>query len=123
MAIQKEVVVVDASTGEIYGPRPRKIKRTEPFFMTYQEAAKELAKSKFTGMELRVLLYLQSIADYDNVAQITQAFLAKELDTTEATISISIKHLVEKDAITTPVINGRKAFKISSHISTRGKAK
>jgi len=91
--------------------------------MTYQAAAKELAKAQFTGMELRVLLYLQSIADYDNVAQVSQKFLSDELDTTEATISLSVKHLVEKGAITTPQVNGRKAFIIGEHISTRGKAK
>jgi len=91
--------------------------------MTYQEAVKNLAKAKFTSMELRVLLYFQGIMDYDNIAQISQAFLAKELDTTESTISLSIKHLVEKGAVAVEYVNGRKAFKVSPEISERGKTK
>lgn len=123
MAIQKEIVVVDASTGEIYGPKPRKTKRTEPFFMVTQKEAIELAKKGLTGKEHDVLLYLQGIVDYDNIAQVSQAHLAKQLNTTEVTISNAIKRLCELHIIQRVEIQGRKAFKISSTVSTRGKVK
>lgn len=123
MTVQKEVVVVDAQTGEVYGPRPRKVKRTEPFFMTTQKASIELAKLKLTAMEYRIVHYLQGIADYDNVANISQKFLADELETTEATISISLKKLDEMGIVHKDEMNGRKVFIISSKVSTRGKCR
>lgn len=123
MAVQKEVVVVDATTGEIYGPKPKKTKRTEPFYMTTQQASIELAKLKLTAMEYRILHYLQGIADYDNVAQTSQVFLAKELQTTEATISVSLKRLDELGVVHKVDLHGRAAFQISQKISTRGKVK
>lgn len=123
MAVQKEIVVVDASTGEIYGTKPRKIKRLEPFFMTTQQASIELSKLKLTAMEYRIVHYLQGIADYDNVAHVSQAFLAKELETTEATISISLKRLSELNVVKRDEVCGRKVFIISSNVSTRGRVK
>ena len=123
MSDNNGMLVVNAQTGEVYAPKQRKIKRTEPFFMVEQKSAIELAKESFTGMDLRILLYLQGLADYDNICQPSQKFLAFELSTTEATVSISIKHLVEKGAITIENIAGRKAFKINSNVSTRGKMK
>jgi predicted transcriptional regulator len=123
MAVQKEVVVVDATTGEIYGPRPRKTKRLEPFYMTTQQASIELAKLKLTAMEYRILHYLQGIADYDNMAQTSQVFLAKELNTTEATISVSLKRLHELGVVHKVEHCGRWVFVIDQRVSTRGKVK
>ena len=123
MAIQKEVVVVDAATGEVYGPKVRKIKRTEPFYMVTQKEAIDLAKQGLSAKEHDILLYLQGIADYQNVAQVAQSFLAKEISTTEVTVSNAIKHLCELGIIRRVTVNGRKGFKIASSISTRGRAK
>jgi hypothetical protein len=123
MVLQKEVVVVDALTGEVYGPRPRKIKRMEPFYMVTQKEAIDLAKQGLTAKEHDVLLYLQGIADYQNIAQVAQSFLAKEINTTEVTISNAIKHLCELDILRRVTVNGRKGFEISAKISTRGKVK
>jgi hypothetical protein len=123
MAIQKEVVVVDASTGEVYGPRPRKIKRTEAFYMVTQKEAIDLAKQGLTAKEHDVLLYLQGIADYENVAQVAQSFLAKEINTTEVTVSNAIKHLCDLDILRRVTVNGRKGFEISTKVCTRGKIK
>jgi len=91
--------------------------------MTYQKTAIDVAKKKFSGAELSVLLFLQGKADYDNIAQVSQAFIAKEIGNTEATVSLAIKHLIEEGVITSSQINGRKAFIISYDVSTRGKAK
>ena len=113
MEIQKEVVIVDFATGEVCAPRPREIRRTEPFFMTYQKSAIDVAKKKFSGAELSVLLFLQGKADYDNIAQVSQAFIAKEIGNTEATVSLAIKHLVNEGVISVAQVNGRKAFVIS----------
>lgn len=123
MAVHKEIVVVDAATGEVYTPQQKKTKRTEPFYMTNQADAIELAKLKLTAMEYRVLLYLQGIADYDNTAQAAQVFLAKELEATEATISVCLKRLVELGLIRRTDQHGRAAFIINKKVSTRGKAK
>lgn len=123
MAVEKEIVVVDAATGEIYQPQPKKKKRTEAFFMTIQSEAIELAKLKLTSMDHRVLLYLQGLADYDNVAQTSQVFLAQELETTEATISACLKRLEENHLLKKEKIRGQFLFKIDSRVSTRGKVK
>lgn len=121
--IVEKVVVVDKDTGEIYGPQPRKKKRQEPFYMTTQQDSIDLAKRKLTAMELRVLLYLQGVADYDNIASVSQAFLAKELETTASTISLSLKSLVEAGLLIKEEFHGRPAFRISTNVSTRGKLK
>lgn len=123
MAANKEIVVVNSLTGEVYTPQPRKTKRTEPFYMTNQADAIELAKLKLTSMDHRILLYLQGIADYDNTAQASQIFLAKELEATEATISVCLKRLAEFGLIRKTEQHGRSAFVISDKVSTRGKAK
>lgn len=122
MKERKEIVVIDGKTGEIYGKKPRKVKRTEEFFMMTQDAAINLAKMKLTGMEHNVLLYLQGVADYKNVVpKITQAFLAKELNTTEATISVSIKGLIDNGIIRKQSILGTDHFIINPDISARGR--
>jgi Mn-dependent DtxR family transcriptional regulator len=74
-------------------------------------------------MEYRILHYLQGIADYDNIAQTSQVFLAQQLETTEATISVSLKRLDELGVVKKIPYHGRTAFEISQKISTRGKVK
>jgi hypothetical protein len=96
---------------------------SEPFYMTTQQASIELAKLKLTAMEYRILHYLQGIADYDNIAQTSQVFLAQQLETTEATISVSLKRLDELGVVKKIPYHGRTAFEISQKISTRGKVK
>jgi DNA-binding MarR family transcriptional regulator len=123
MTTPKEIIVVNGVTGEVYKPQPKKIKRSEAFYMTIQTDSIILAKKKLTGMEHSVLLYLQGLADYDNVAQTSQVFLAEQLDTTEATISNCLKKLAEKGLIQKEKIRGQFLFKINQSVSTRGKVK
>lgn len=123
MASDKEIIVVNATTGEVYERKPRKIKRTEAFYMTYQKDAIQLAKMNLTGTEHNIIRYLEGIADFDNVASVSQTFLAQEIGATEATISVSIKHLVELGIIRKEKICGRQVFIISQNVSTRGKIK
>jgi predicted transcriptional regulator len=124
MVGEKEIIVVDASTGEIYTPQPKKKKRTEAFFMTTLAAAIELAKLDLTRMDLKLLIYLQGNADYDNrISGISQVFIAQELQTTEATISACIKHLEEKGLVRKVKETGVVAFILSERVSTRGKTK
>ena len=91
--------------------------------MVTQKEAIDLAKRGLSAKEHDILLYLQGIADYQNIAQVAQSFLAKEVGTTEVTVSNAIKRLCELEIVHRVTINGRKGFEISSTISTRGKAK
>jgi DNA-binding MarR family transcriptional regulator len=123
MAADKEILVVNAATGELYERRPRKTKRVEAFYMTNQKDAIELAKAGLSATEHNILRYLEGIMDYDNVASVAQSYLAEQLGTTEATVSISLKHLAEKGIVRKDRINGRWVFIVSSKASTRGKLK
>lgn len=124
MIIQKEVVVIDGLTGEVYGKHQKKRKRTEAFYMTTQESSIELAKMKLTGMEYSILLYLQGLEDYENtVYGLSQVKLAADLQTTEATISLALKHLEELSLIRKDKNRGHVAFIVSPKVSTRGKVK
>jgi predicted transcriptional regulator len=57
------------------------------------------------------------------LAQTSQVFLAKELSTTEATISVSIKRLHELGVVHKIEHCGRWVFVIDQKVSTRGKVK
>jgi len=92
--------------------------------MTTLAAAIELAKLDLTRMDLKLLIYLQGNADYDNrIAGVSQVFIAKELTTTEATVSVCLKHLEEKGLIRKEKEKGVVAFFLSDKVSTRGKVK
>lgn len=116
----KELLIHDTGTGELFPPRSRKKKRKEGFYMTTQADAVCLAKMKLTGMEHSILLYLMGVMDYNNVAIISQAFLASELDTTEATISGCIGKLVDKSLINRVVVAGSKGFEVTKLLASRG---
>ena len=119
----EKVIVVDAATGEVYSPQPRKTKRTEFFYMTKQRDAIALAKMNLTRMEHNVLLFLEGKMDYDSCARVSQAYIAEELGTTETTVSLSVKGLLEKGIITRPLVNGMKVYRVAEHIAARGKEK
>lgn len=92
--------------------------------MVDQSAAIELAKLKLTGMEHNVLLYLQGLSDYDNVvSQVSQVFLAEELTTTEATVSVCLKRLAELGLVQKQRLRGCTVFTINPKISARGRLK
>jgi Mn-dependent DtxR family transcriptional regulator len=70
------------------------------------------------------LIYLQGNADYDNrISGVSQVFIAKELATTEATITACFKHLEEKGLVHKAKEKGVNAFILSEKVSTRGKVK
>jgi len=120
----KDIFIVNKTTGEIFEPKKKKQKRTEEFYMTTKSASIELAKMKLSGMEHNILLYMQGLCDYDNfVPKITQAFLAAELDATEATISNGLKRLSDLGLIHKIPMHGTWQFQIDPRVSTRGKAK
>lgn len=124
MEKRNEIFIVDRATGEIFEPKKKKLKRTEEFYMTTMSASIDLAKMKLSGMEHSILLYLQGLSDYDNfVPRITQAFLAKELDVTEATISNGLKHLTDLGLLHKVPMHGTWQFRIDPRVSTRGKVK
>lgn len=118
-----DYLLVNQTTGEIVEPRKHKHRRTEEFYMTRQEDAIRLAKMKLTGMEHNVLLYLEGVMDYDNIARTTQKNIADELASTEATISTTINSLVEKNLLAKTEILGVKAFVVSKTVSERGRKK
>lgn len=91
--------------------------------MTKLKDSIALAKMKLSGAEFSILHYLSGKMGYDSSVQITQKFLAAELNATEATISTSIASLVERGLIKRVTINGQQGFSISEHVAERGKKK
>jgi DNA-binding MarR family transcriptional regulator len=121
MTKKRNLAVFDEDTGEVFKRKSRK--RTEEFYMTKQKDSIALAKMKLTGMEHNVLLFLTGAMGYDSSVQITQKFLARELGTTEATVSTSISSLIDRGLIQRVFINGQQGFTVSGHVAERGKKK
>ena len=91
------VGIIDKETGEVIDEGsliyvPKKI-RIKGFFMGMQEGFEYLAKFKFNGEALNVLLLLISRMDYENVIRISQSQVAQILSMKKQNVSRAMKVL------------------------------
>ena len=93
--------------------------------MNSQEALKLIAKDKdLQGRTLRVFLYLCGILDFENLIQIPQIEICKELDLKRSNVSLAIKILVDKGIlIQGPKIGRSFAYRLNPDYGWKGKVK
>ena len=93
--------------------------------MNSQEALKLIAKDKdLQGRTLRVFLYLCGILDFENLIQIPQVEICKELDLKRSNVSLAIKILVDKDIlIQGPKVGRSFAYRLNPDYGWKGKVK
>ncbi len=113
---------LDDETGEV-NEISKKTKRKfgKGFYMGDQISAEEIAADKdLCGNDMRVFWFLLSKIDYDNIAIVTQHFIAEKIDIPQANVSRSIKKLCQKHYIEKVIVNGNNAYSISKHFAVKG---
>ena len=93
--------------------------------MNSQEALKLIAKDKdLQGRTLRVFLYLCGILDFENLIQIPQIEICKELDLKRSNVSLAVKTLVDKGIlIQGPKVGRSFAYRLNPDYGWKGKVK
>ena len=125
---KRKLGTFDIETGEILDEGVAiyvgcKVKVTENFFMMFQDALVELSKDRdLTGEHWRVLSYLFAKLDFENLIQVTQSEIAKELNIQTSHVSRSIKVLTDKKIIIRgPNIGRSSSFRLNPYFGWKGK--
>ena len=95
------------------------------WIMNSQEALKLIAKDKdLQGRTLRIFLYLCGILDFENLIQIPQVEICRELDLKRSNVSLAIKILVDKGIlIQGPKVGRSFAYRLNPDYGWKGKVK
>lgn len=81
------------------------------FFMGFDAGLKELVtENELSGMDMRLLILMLTLMNWDNVVEYTQQALADELKTSPVVISRSIARLKKLDVIKEAKQIGRVRF-------------
>jgi DNA-binding transcriptional ArsR family regulator len=116
----------NTDTGElVYALTPIKRKHIkEAYIMAFQEGLANVAKmDTLGGQELRLLIYLMSVLDFENYLRVSQVEVAKTLDMKQQAISRALKRLVEADIlIEGPKVGNAKTYRLDANLGYRGKA-
>ena len=128
---QKRLGQIDLDTGEIleHGmmavlmPKRRNAFR-EGWVAMAQEATKLLAKQKDLGLDgFRVLMLLISMLDFENLIQISQAEVAKELEMQRSNVARAIKRLISTGALLEgPRIGVHRSYRLNPRFGWKGSA-
>lgn len=121
---------VDTSTGEVTGSFVAVVqpKRSNGFssgwFAMSQEAIANLRVHGLTGRDYEVLMMLLSQLDYENLIQVNQTALAKEIGMRQPHVARTIKKLVSIGAIIEgPKIGASKTYRLDPNLGWKGTAK
>ena len=121
---------VDTTTGEVTGSfvaviQPKKNNGfSTGWFAMSQEAISNLRKHGLTGRDYEVLMTLLSQLDYENLIQINQTALAKELGMRQPHVARTIKKLVVIGALHEgPKIGVSKTYRLDPNLGWKGTAK
>ena len=99
--MNKRLQQIDSETGEIidgfvaYVVPKRKNGFGQGWLAMAQNGAEILAQSNLSGNDFKVLMKLLSVLDYENLIQVSQADIARELDMHRQHVQRSIKRLLE----------------------------
>ena len=126
----KNIYQYDAVTGELldgvlvhcgvkYNPY------ASGWLMNSQQALELLSKDKdFKGETLRVLLFLMSRLDFQNLIEISKIEISKELDIHRVNVSKAFKQLIDKGIIIEgPKVGRSFAYKLNPDYGWKGKVK
>jgi hypothetical protein len=127
---EKRVGSVDLDTGEILEYSLVAIQRknpngfTEGWVAMAQGALKMLAASDLQGGDLRVLLQLLAMLDFENLIQLEQTAIAAELGMQKSHVNRSIKRLVSIGCLLEgPKIGRSRTYKLNPNYGWKGSAK
>ena len=99
--MNKRLQQIDSETGEIidgfvaYVVPKRKNGFGQGWLAMAQNGAEILAQSNLSGNDFKVVMKLLSVLDYENLIQVSQADVARELNMHRQHVQRSIKRLID----------------------------
>ena len=128
--MNKRLQQIDSETGEIidgfvaYVVPKRKNGFGQGWLAMAQNGAEILAQSNLSGNDFKVLMKLLSVLDYENLIQVSQADIARELDMHSQHVQRSIKRLLELGIVLEGVRIGiSRSYRLNPNFGWKGSAK
>ena len=118
-------VAMIKDTGEIVAVTQRKKNKNtfeENFFMTECSSAEVISADKdLNGTDFRVLWFLLSRINYNNVAILPQVCISEKVNTQHSMVSASIKKLCEKGYIEKVSVDKANGYLVNKDFAIKGK--
>ena len=128
--MNKRLQQIDSETGEIIdGFRglccsKRKNGFGQGWLAMAQNGAEILAQSNLSGNDFKVLMKLLSVLDYENLIQVSQADVARELNMHRQHVQRSIKRLIDFGIVLEGVRIGiSRSYRLNPNFGWKGSAK
>ena len=128
--MNKRLQQIDSETGEIidgfvaYVVPKRKNGFGQGWLAMAQNGAEILAQSNLSGNDFKVLMKLLSVLDYENLIQVGQADIARELDMHRQHVQRSIKRLLDLGIVLEGVKIGiSRSYRLNPNFGWKGSAK
>ena len=104
---------------------PIKMLTDNPHVRVFSEGLGRLAMDKdLNGTDIRVLLFILSIMEYENLLNTTQKALSEGLGIVQQEVSKSIKKLIEGGYLKIVDKNGRQnIYQLNPHLAFKSRAK
>jgi hypothetical protein len=104
---------------------PIKMLTENPHVRVFSEGLSRLAMNKdLNGTDIRVLLFILSIMEYENLLNTTQKALSEGLGIVQQEVSKSIKKLIEGGYLKIVDKNGRQnIYQLNPHLAFKSRAK
>lgn len=128
--MNKRLQQIDSETGEIidgfvaYVVPKRKNGFGQGWLAMAQNGAEILAQSNLSGNDFKVLMKLLSVLDYENLIQVSQAEIARELNMHRQHVQRSIKRLLDLCIVLEGVKIGiSRSYRLNPNFGWKGSAK
>lgn len=128
--MNKRLQQIDSETGEIidgfvaYVVPKRKNGFGQGWLAMAQNGAEILAQSNLSGNDFKVLMKLLSVLDYENLIQVSQAEIARELNMHRQHVQRSIKRLLDMGIVLEGVKIGiSRSYRLNPNFGWKGSAK
>ena len=128
--MNKRLQQIDLETGEIidgfvaYVVPKRKNGFGQGWLAMAQNGAEILAQSNLSGNDFKVLMKLLSVLDYENLIQVSQADVARELNMHRQHVQRSIKRLIDLGIVLEGVRIGiSRSYRLNPNFGWKGSAK
>ena len=128
--MNKRLQQIDSETGEIidgfvaYVVPKRKNGFGQGWLAMAQNGAEILAQSNLSGNDFKVLMKLLSVLDYENLIQVSQADVARELNMHRQHVQRSIKRLIDLGIVLEGVRIGiSRSYRLNPNFGWKGSAK
>ena len=128
--MNKRLQQIDSETGEIidgfvaYVVPKRKNGFGQGWLAMAQNGAEILAQSNLSGNDFKVLMKLLSVLDYENLIQVSQADVARELNMHRQHVQRSIKLLIDFGIVLEGVkIGVSRSYRLNPNFGWKGSAK